>query len=82
MIWWWELGCKGGWTPDSVTKFGCEVNIRSIHEGEVSNICIGLLITWCKADCDDIFSITLPSLVIMSFLHQLLDFALKLPRLN
>ena len=79
MIWWWELGCKDVWTPDSVIKFGCEVNIRSIHE-EVSNICVSSLITWCKANCDDIFSIALPSLVVMPFLHQLLDFVLKSPR--
>ena len=53
MIWWWDLGYKDGWTNDSVIKFGCEVNIRSIHEDEVSNICVGSLITWCKANCDD-----------------------------
>ena len=80
MIWWWKLGCKHGWIPDSVIKFGCQVNIRSIHEEEDSNICVGSLITWCKPECDDIFSIALPSVVVMSFLHQLLDFALKSSR--
>ena len=77
MIWWWELGYKDGWTPDSIIKFGFAVNIRSIYEDEVSNICVGSSITWCKANGDDIFSITLPSLVVMSSLHQLLDFVLN-----
>ena len=61
------------------------MNIILIHEEEVSNICVGSLITLikdiiCKPNCDDIFSIALPSLVIMSFLHQLLDFTIKSPR--
>ena len=76
----WELGCKDGWIPDSVIKFGCEVNIRSIHEEEDFNRCVGSLITWCKANCNDIFSIALPSQVIISLLQQLLNFALKWPR--
>ena len=45
MIWWGALTFKVGWTPDSVIKFGCEVNIRSIHEEEDSNICVSSLIT-------------------------------------
>ena len=50
MIWWWELGYKDEWAPDSVIKSGCEVNIsRSIHEEEDFNICAGSLITWCKS---------------------------------
>ena len=36
--------------------------------------------TSSKVNCNDIFFITLPSLVVKSFLHQLLDFALKSPR--
>ena len=80
MIWWWELGCKDGWTPDSVIRFGCEVNIRSIHEEEDSNIWVGSSIIWCQPNCDVIFSIALPSVVVVSFLQQLLDFALKSPR--
>ena len=80
MIWWWKLGCKGGWTPDSVIGFGCEVNIRSIPEEEDSNIWVGSLTIWCKPNYNEIFSIALPSVAVMSFLHQLLDFALKSPR--
>ena len=80
MIWWWELGCKDGWTPDSVIRFGCEMNIRLIHKEEDSNIWVGSLIISCKPNCEEIFSIALHSVVAMSFLHQLPDFALKLPR--
>ena len=72
MIWWWELGYKDGQTPDSVIKFGCEVNVRSIHEEEDSIAYIYSLITWCNLNCDDIFSITLPLLVVMTFLHNYL----------
>ena len=35
MVWWWELGYKDGCSLDSVIRFDCEVNIRSIHEKEV-----------------------------------------------
>ena len=65
MIWWWELGCN--------IKFRCEVNIRSIYEEEDSNICVGWLITCCKPNCDYIFSIALPSLLVMSLLHKIAE---------
>ena len=58
----------------------CEVSIRSMLEEEDSNIWVGSLIIWCKPNCDEIFSIALPSVLVMSFLQQLLDFALKSPR--
>ena len=45
MIWWWELGYKDGWAPDSVARFGCEGNIRTIHEEEDYSLCAGILIT-------------------------------------
>ena len=63
MVVWWELGYKDGWTLDSVIKFGCEVNTRSIHEEKYSNICVVSLIT--KPNFDEIFSIALPSIVVM-----------------
>ena len=35
--WWWQLGSREGWTPYSMTRFGWEVNIKSIQdEGESS----------------------------------------------
>ena len=67
MIWWWELGYKDGQTPNSVIKFGCEVNVRSIHEEEDSITYICSLITWCNLNCDDMFSISL-----LTFLHNCL----------
>ena len=71
MIWWWELGCKDGYTSNSVIKFCCQVNIRSKNGEEDSNICIGWLITCCKPNCDYIFSIALASLLVMSLLHKI-----------
>ena len=44
-------------------KFGCDVKIRSIHEEEVSNMCIGSLITWCNPNWDVKFSIAFPSCI-------------------
>ena len=41
---------------------------------------VGSLITRCKPHCHEKFSIALHSILIKSFLHQLLDFALKSPR--
>ena len=56
------------------------ISYHIIHEKEGSNICLGSFITWCKPDCDELFSVALPSIVVMPFLDQLLDFVLKLPR--
>ena len=64
----------------SVINFGNEGNIKSKLGEDDCNICLGSLITWCKPNCDEIFSIASPSIVVMSFLHQLLDFALNSPR--
>ena len=78
MIWWWELRYKDEWTLDSVIKFGCEVDIRSMHEEKDSNICVGSSITWYKPNWDEIFSIGLPSLVVMSSLHLINWFYIKI----
>ena len=40
MVWSLKLGCKDGWMSDSVIKFSCEMNIRSIHDKEDSNVCV------------------------------------------
>ena len=29
-IWWWQLACRNGWMPTSITKFGWDVNIKYI----------------------------------------------------
>ena len=33
-IWWWHLRWRDGWTPDSITKFGCAVNIENVENVE------------------------------------------------
>ena len=75
MIWWWESGCKDGWTSKLVIKFGCEAKYQINTRRRFEYMCT--FITWCKLNCDEIFYIALPLLVAMSFLHQLLDFALN-----
>ena len=67
MIWWLGLGCKDRYTPDSIIKFDCEMNISLINEEEDCNICVGPFITWCKLNCDEIFSVALSSIAVMSF---------------
>ena len=39
-----QLGWRDGWTPNSTTKFGCDVNIKSIHEEEFSKKWVSSLI--------------------------------------
>ena len=40
-IWWWQFGCNDEWTPELVTKFSWEVNIRSIQKTEDSGMSYG-----------------------------------------
>ena len=46
-----------------IIKLGSDVSMRSIHEEEVSSVCVGSLITWCNPNCDVMLSITFPSKV-------------------
>ena len=74
MFCWRELGCKDRWTPDSVIRFGCEVNIGSIHEEEGSTKCVGSLIIGFKPKCDKIFSIALfPVVISLSYTIYLIS---------
>ena len=43
-----NLGVKLG----SISKFHSELNIKSIHEKELFQICVGSLISWCKPFCE------------------------------
>ena len=61
MIWWWQFWCNDGCTPDSITKLGWEVKIRSIQEEDESKMCVGSLMIWLNPNCDVICSILLPS---------------------
>ena len=38
--WWWQFGCKDEWTPDSMTKFGVKVKIKSIQEDDELSLCV------------------------------------------
>ena len=42
--WWWEFGWKVVWKPDSMKKFGWEVNIKSTQNKDKSRKSFGALI--------------------------------------
>ena len=44
-------------TPGSITKFGCEVNIKSMQDKESPIICVGSLIICCNQNVEVIPSI-------------------------
>ena len=44
-------------TSDSITKFGCEVNIKSMQDEESPIICVGSLIICCNPNVEVIPSI-------------------------
>ena len=56
-----------------------DVNMKSIHEKEVSNKCVGSWSNWCNPNCDVMLSIPFPLKVDLSWHCQLLDLALKFP---
>ena len=78
-IWWWQFGCKDGWTPESTTKFGYDVKMRSIQDEEFSKTCVGSFMIWWSPNCEVRNSIFAPSQVVLSLIYQLLDFILKSP---
>ena len=80
VIWWWQFGCKDGWTPDSIRTLGWELKIKSIHEEELFKVCVGSLIFWSKRFCEIIASVFLPSSTVISLLYQLLELVVKSPR--
>ena len=47
-IWWWQFECNDEWIPDSMTKFGCEVKIRSMQEDDELSMWVGSWISWFK----------------------------------
>ena len=50
-----------------------------MQENNVSKVCVGSLIIWCKPFCEVNVSIFAPSELVLSLIHQLHDFALKSP---
>ena len=56
---------------------GCDVNIKSIQDGEVFDMCVGSLISWCKPNYAVTFSIAFPSWLDLSWQHQFFDLIFK-----
>ena len=46
-IWWWQFECSKEWTPDSVVRLDCDINIKSIHEEELAFKGAGSFIICC-----------------------------------
>ena len=52
MIWWWQFTSKEVCTPESITNLGYDEKNKWMQEGDVSEICVGSSIIWCKPFCD------------------------------
>ena len=65
--------------PASITKFGWDVNIKSIQEEEFSSKWVGSLITCLRSYSVAKQSILVPSQSFLSLMHKLHDCALKSP---
>ena len=70
---WWQFSCKEKCTPDSITKFGCEVNINSRQE----NVFPERWVNWWNPNWEAMRSTLEPSFVILLFLYQRFDLTLK-----
>ena len=92
-VWWWVVDCKiefskyyqmmailvkGEWIPEVITKFGWEEMIRSIQDTDFPWMWVGSLITCCSPNWQVTASVLERSKVVVSQVHKLLDFALKL----
>ena len=70
--------CMKWWVnPDWTTIFGYDVKIKSIHEQEFCNKCVGSFINWYNLNWEVILSVVLPLKLVLSWLYQLQDLALK-----
>ena len=76
-VWWWQLVWSDGWTPESVTKFGWCVSIRSIHEAKYSNKSVGSFISWCRPWNEKNVSSRVPSIDVLSSSYQVVDWEQK-----
>ena len=65
--------------PLSATRSGWSVKIRSIHEDEFGKRWLGCDICWSKPYVEVKNSIWIPSLVVISWVHHVLNFTLKSP---
>ena len=80
IIWWWQFGWRDEWTPDFITKFWWDVNIKSVQEKDSAKIGLGALIISCNPNCVVKASILAPPYNILSCLYQFSDFTLKSPK--
>ena len=81
VIWWWHLLFKVECVPQLTTKLGWLVKIKSIHELELDNMCVGSDKSWSKL-CNDVSaSKCVPSVVVLSSFHQVEDLTLKSPKI-
>ena len=69
--------CSDEWTPDSITKLGCDVKSESIQEDELLSVWVGWFITCLSPYRVVIFAILEPSVVVLSFSYHWLNFVLK-----
>ena len=80
VIWLWQFAWREGWTPDSIIRFGCDVNIKSMQEEELFKIWVGSFMIWLKPKLAVKMSIFYPSIFVMLLAYHQFDFALKSPR--
>ena len=72
--------CNEECTPESITKFGCEANIKWMQEDQFLVWCVGSLISCCCPNWEVMPSIFELSYEVLSLLHQRFDLMLKSPK--
>ena len=65
---------------DSITKFNCVVNIKSMQKDELFKVWVGLVMIWWKPKLNVKKSILEPSKLVLSLVYQDFVFTLKSPR--
>ena len=69
IIWWWQCGCSDGWTPECVTKLGCEVKMCCRKKSYCSKY-VGSFMIWHRLNGERAISILDPPKVFILFWHQ------------
>ena len=72
---------KEACVPQSTTKFGWSVKIKSVQDLDWVSRCVGSDTSWWKLCKDVRASKRIPSAVVLSFFHQDDDLALKSPKI-
>ena len=68
--WWWKFASSEEWTPDSITRFVCVVNIKPIQEDELFKIWFDLFMIWWKTKPKVKKWIFEPSKLMQSLVYQ------------